>query len=103
MIAQELLQLCSECITRQQSKDEEFKANEGLEAEDREAFAEELEEEEDTLTNLVDAIGQLLKLNGENLMPFFDQVISPAFAPFLTSKQPQSLQVVNLLYLMIYF
>lgn len=92
-IAQELLQLCGDSIARKQEKEREFASNEGLETEDREAFAEELEEEEDSLTNLVDAIGQLLKLHGESFMPFFDQIIAPAFAPYLDPSQPVSMQV----------
>jgi hypothetical protein len=51
------------------------------------------EEEEDVLSTLVDAMGQLLKLHGQNLMPFFDEHVAPKFAPFLANTQPQSLQV----------
>lgn len=101
-IAQELLQLCGDSISRKQVKEQEFASNEGLEVEDREAFAEELEEEEDSLTNLVDAIGQLLKLHGESFMPFFDQVVSPAFAPYLSTSQPESMQVSLYMYINVY-
>ena len=52
------------------------------------------EEEEDVLSTLVDAMGQLLKLHGPALMPFFDEVVAPKFAPFLDSSQPQALQVI---------
>jgi hypothetical protein len=92
-IAQELLLLCNDAVTRKQTKEKEFNENEGLEPEDRDAFNEELEEEDDTLTNLVDALGQLIKLNGSRLMNYFDEVISPAFFPFLSSHQPEFLQV----------
>lgn len=53
------------------------------------------EEEEDVLSTLVDAMGQLLKLHGPALMPFFDEVVAPKFAPFLDSSQPQALQVIT--------
>lgn len=48
------------------------------------------------MMNLVDAIGQLLKLHGEDFMPFFDNAVSAAFAPYLMPSQPESLQVRRL-------
>lgn len=93
-IAKELLKLCDDSINRKHEKEKEFEKNEGLEDEDRDAFAEELEEEEDTMTNLVDAIGQLLKLHGPAFMPIFDANIAGAFAPFLQPTQPAPLQIL---------
>lgn len=61
----------------------------GLEEEDKdEGYIEALEQEDELMTNLVDAMGQYLKLFGPDLfMPVFDTVVAPVFAPFLTSEQ----------------
>ena len=93
-ITQELMQRCAESLTRRQEKELAFSKNEGLEDEDKEAFQEELEEEEDVLRNYVEAIGHFLKLHGEVFMPYFDSLIAPAFGPYLSPQQPESLQVV---------
>ena len=89
-----LLLRCGESVTRHDEKVSAFQANEGLEKEDRAAIAEELDEEEKLLSQLVDAIGHLVKLHGEAMMPFFDSHIAPAFAPFLAAGQPEPLQIV---------
>lgn len=88
--------LLSWLINGRQEKEDEFARNEGLEDEDREAFAEELEEEEDLLINLVDVIGQLVKLHGAALMPLIDASVVPSFAPFLAPDKPAALQVTRL-------
>lgn len=98
-IAEELLASCGESIKRRQEKEEAFAKNEGLEAEDREAFEEDLEEEEECLSNLVDAIGHMIKLHGLTFMPFFDAKIAPSFAPFLAATAPAQLQVPHAFYL----
>ena len=64
------------------------------EAEDRGTFSEELDEEQELLTNLTDAIGQLLKLHGEAIMPVMDATVAPLYAPFLGAEQPEALQIV---------
>ena len=93
-VTQELMQRCAESLTRRQDKELAFMKNEGLEDEDKEALQEELEEEEDVLRNYVEAIGHFLKLHGESFMPYFDALIAPAFGPYLSPQQPESLQVV---------
>jgi len=94
VITAELMQRCAESLERRQEKEAVFKRNEGLEEEDQAALEEELEEEEDVLRNYVDAIGHFLKLHGEAFMPYFDSLIAPAFGPYLSPSQPESLQVV---------
>ena len=93
-IIQDILQRCTESIARRQKRHQDFTANEGLEAEDMGVYAEELEEEEELLANLTDAMGQLLKLHGEALMPIFDLTIAPMYAPLLAAEQPAQLQVI---------
>lgn len=93
-VAQQLLAACGSSLGRYQDKQEAFSRNEGVEEEDREAFQEELEEEEEALANLVDAIGHLLKLHGDAFMPFFDSSLAPAFSPFLAADKPAALQVL---------
>ena len=61
------------------------------------ACAEELEEEEDLLRNLVDGMGMLIKLYGERIMPVFDSRIAAVFAPFMEPSQSEALQVRGLL------
>ena len=65
-----------------------------MEAEDHEGISEELEEEEELLSQLVDAVGHLLKLYGPQFMPVFDQLVVPAFAPYLAAEQPEALQAI---------
>jgi hypothetical protein len=56
--------------------------------------SEELEEEDELLTNLVDAMGHLLKIFSLSFMPVFDSLIVPAFASYLPADQPSPLQIV---------
>ena len=91
---QHIMEKCQESIVRREEKIAAFQQNEGLEGEDEEAFAEVLEEEEDLLATLVDAMGFLLKLHGEAFMELIDQSVAPALAPYLDSNQPESLQTV---------
>ena len=65
-----------------------------MEAEDGEQFAEILEEEEELLANLIDGVGQLLKLNGEEFMPVFESKVVAPLAPYLSSEQPVPLQII---------
>ena len=93
-IVQEVLARCSESLGRHREFHKAFSSNEGLDAEDRGQFSEELEEEEEHFANLTDALGQLLKLHGDSLMQIFDQSIAPFYAPLLAADQPAQLQVV---------
>jgi hypothetical protein len=93
-ITKEVVTRCRDSIGRRQEKEAAFHKNEGLEAEDMTGLAEELEEEDELLTNLADALGQLLKLFGEGFMPVFDQLVVPVFAPYLAPEQPAQLQIV---------
>lgn len=89
-----LLKKCSESISRRISKEKSFDNNEGLEEEDKAiALSEFLEEEEDLLRQLVDGLGQLLKIHGEAYMSVFDASIAPHFAPFLSSNVAVALQI----------
>jgi hypothetical protein len=90
-----VLQQCQETLTRRQAKVKDFERNEALDAnEDRSVLDEALEDDDDLLTNLVDALGQLVKLQGEAYMPLCEQRIIPAFASFLTPEQPVKLQIL---------
>ena len=93
-VAKDLLKRSKESLGRRKEKEAAFNKNEGLDAEDKEAFQEELEEENELLTNLVDAMGHLLKLFSSAFMPVFDTLIVPVFAPYLSATQPVSLQIV---------
>ena len=93
-VAKDLLKRSSECLARRKEKESAFNKNEGLDADDKITFSEELEEEEELLTNIVDALGQLLKLFSTSFMPVFDSLVVPAFAPFLAEGQPPALQIV---------
>ena len=59
---------------------------------DKEAFEEQVEEEDEVLTNLVSSIGIILKLHSDTheVMPIFDSAVVPLFAPYLVS--PSSAQ-----------
>ena len=51
-------------------------------------------EEEEVLACLSDAIGCLIKIHGESIMPLFDSIVAPAFAPYLSTRQSPSLQAI---------
>jgi len=89
-----LLSLAAECVKRRAEKEHEFISSEVLEDEDRGAFEEEIEMEEELLSNLVDAIGQYIKLHREAFMGHFNTSIAPAFLPYLSPDQPKALQIV---------
>jgi len=93
-LSAEILERCGESLNRRSERMKLFESNEALEQEDKNQFADEIEEEEDLLSNLVDALGQILKLHGENFMNIFDSTISSKFAPFLSSSHPESLQII---------
>ena len=92
-ITGDLLRTCQESVVRRSEKEDSIKRNQGLDDEDRMNYAAQLEEEEDLLEVLVDAIGQMVKMHGPAFMPIFDSTIAPAFSPYLSQKQPQALQV----------
>eukprot|EP01041_Mallomonas_annulata_P004670 gene4670-9261_t len=93
-LSQHLLARCAESVTRRQEKTNAIAQNEGLDDEDRDACAVELEDEDDLLSNYSDALGQILKLHGESFMPTFEKLVVPALSPFLSPHQPDSLQVL---------
>jgi len=93
-IIPELLMRCSESLSRRREHERAFTSNEGLEAEDRGVCTEELDEEEELLRNLTDAIGQLIKLHGEAIMSVFQEIVLPIYMPFLSTDQPAPLQIV---------
>lgn len=84
----------AECVMRRNQKEEAINQNEALDSEDREAQQEEIEEEDELLTVLIDIIGHLLKLQGEPFMGTFDKVIAPSFSSYLSPEQPTSLQIM---------
>ena len=57
-------------------------AEKGYEAEDYEQLEEELENEEELMTNLVDACGYMLKTHKENFLPAFDAFVGVTFARY---------------------
>ena len=87
IIVTELLTRCTESVNRRTKFEAAFASNEGLEAEDKEAFEEQVEEEDEVLTNLVSSIGILLKLHSDthDVMPVFDAAVVPLFAPYLVA------------------
>ena len=72
-------------MQRRQEKVNVFNHSEELDEDDQERLATDLEEEEELMTNLVDAIGYILKTLREQAVPIFDAHVGPAFAPLLTS------------------
>ena len=90
----ELLQCCGDSVARRQERVDNFASNEAVEDEDKDALAEELEDEEELITNLVDAMGQLIKIHGEAFMTVIDSTVATALAPFLAPTQPEPLQIV---------
>jgi hypothetical protein len=93
-ITADILQRCQESVVRRAEQERAIKRNEGLDDEDREAKAVQLEEEENLLEVYVEILGLMIKLHGPAFMPIFDAVIAPAFAPYLSSKQPTALQIL---------
>ena len=67
-------------------------AEKGYEAEDYEQLEEELENEEELMTNLVDACGYMLKTHKENFLPAFDAFVGVTFAPLLQVNMPATLR-----------
>eukprot|EP01038_Epipyxis_sp_PR26KG_P010303 gene10303-13849_t len=88
-----LLSFCNDSLIRRNQVLSSTQNNEGYDAEDQEGIVE-VDEEDELMTHLADSLGQLLKLNGESFMGLFDQLIVPAFSPYLQSSQPQSLQAI---------
>jgi hypothetical protein len=91
----EIMGRCKESLERRQNMEGAVHDNEGLDAEDM-VGNEELEEEEELLSNLVDGIGHFLKLNGEAIMHIFDGEVAPAFAAFVNNSQPAALQIIGI-------
>lgn len=91
----DLMERCKESLGRRQQIESAVQQNEGLDAEDMEG-SEELEEEEELLSALVDGLGHFLKVNGESLMAVFDATVAPAFSPLLAPNQPTSLQILGI-------
>lgn len=94
-IISELVLKCHESVQRRAEKEQAIVRNEGLDAEDRETYATELESEEDLLSCLVEVISEFFKIHRNNLMPFVDQNVAPHFAPYLAPSHPKTLQVVS--------
>jgi len=94
-VVREVLTRCGESLERRKAREASILSNEGYDAEDREAGASQMMEEEDELlTTYADIFGQLLKLHGEQFLPEFDHFIAPAFSKYLDPHQPESLQKV---------
>ena len=95
-IIEQLLARCAESVKRLSDAEERMNRNEGLEAEDKDAFAEENEEEQELLTQLGNSIGQLIKLHSDTgaLMPWFDSHVAPTFGPYLQPTVNEHFQIV---------
>mmetsp|Transcript_38631 Transcript_38631/g.39326 ORF Transcript_38631/g.39326 Transcript_38631/m.39326 type:complete len:592 (-) Transcript_38631:23-1798(-) len=93
MIQMILLQ-CQSTLTRRQEKVNLLTQNEGLDEEDRDASSDEITEEDELLSLYADILGQNLKLGGIELMPLFEKEVIPCLSPFLSTNQPDSLQVI---------
>jgi hypothetical protein len=95
-IVEQLLARCTESVKRLNEAEERMHRNEGLEAEDKGAFAEENEEEEELLTQLGNSIGQLIKLHSDTgaMMPMFDTLIAPTFGPYMQPTVNEHFQIV---------
>jgi hypothetical protein len=94
-IIQQLLERCNESVQRKNAKEHAIKSNEGLDEEDMISYSQQLEGEYDLMTVYVDAIGQLLKIHGENIMPIFNNVVMPLFSSYITGNNvSESLQVI---------
>ena len=93
-LSAELMERCGESVARRNEKVNSIASNDALDTEDEEQFAELLEEEEGLLSDMVDAIGQLLKILGEEFMAIFDSTVATKFAPYLSNDQPNALQII---------
>jgi hypothetical protein len=93
-ILKELLLKCQESLLRRGEKERAILRNEGLDAEDRDSYAVELEVEEDLITAIIQTISEFFKIHRSELMPFVDQHVAPHFASYLSPTQPQALQVI---------
>ena len=94
MLISELLKCCKESIDRRMAQEEAFQLNQGKEEEDKEAFEEEVEEEDELLHSLGDCIGVLLKLHSDTdtVMSQFDAEVVPFFGPFMSAPTAASSQ-----------
>ena len=67
-------------------------AEKGFEAEDYEQLEEDLEDEEEFMTNLVDSCGYMLKSHKSDFLPAFDAFVGVTFAPLLQMQNPATLR-----------
>jgi hypothetical protein len=93
-IMTELLTLSGESLDRYKAITDSFAQNEGLEEEDKEGIEDVLEEEEDILRNLVDGMGELIKLHRGHIMPVFDSKVAAIFSRFLGDGVEDSLKAI---------
>lgn len=81
----------AECLLRRNDKEESYQ-NDKYDREDQDD--DEITEEDDLLTVLVDIFGYLLKLLREKFLNIFEKAIAPSFAVYLQPDQPTSLKVI---------
>ena len=93
-VAALLAQLATESCQRRQKKQVAFQNSDELEEDDAERLEEELAEEEELMTNLVDCTGYLLKsLRAPGAsVAVFDRHVAPLFKQFMTPAAPATLR-----------
>ena len=64
----------------------------GFEEEDYEQLEEELESEEELMTNFIDSCGYILKTHRAAFLPIFDAFLAVVFTPLLQPTQPTTLR-----------
>jgi len=87
-----VLEVATASLTRRRAKMTAFSASDELEEEDAERLEEELEEEDELMTNLVDCVGYVLKALRDHAVPLFDTQVAPLFGQFLAPGNPASLK-----------
>ena len=95
----QILNACAASVKRSTDREQSFNANEGYEGEDKAGFSEEEEEEEETLANLCNAIGLIIKLNANDatlpaLMQTFHDNVAPVFMQYMSSNN-EHFQIVS--------
>ena len=98
-VVRELMERCSESMKRRAALDKSGhhrQSSEAYEEAEEDEENEQLEEEEECLSVLVDALGQVVKLQGEGIMPQMDSLVAPSFASLLDLSQPEALQLVGI-------
>jgi importin-5 len=87
-----VLQAASKGIERRTAITMAFQQDQETDENDEDRLAEELADEEELMTNLVDCVGYMLKSLREESVALFDSAVGPMFAPYMAANQPATLR-----------